>query len=61
MKFDNLVCERAGDVLKVVLNRPTKLNSLSLGLLRDLQDPGCPRRAHEQQHDERRAESRERH
>jgi len=38
MKFDNLVCERAGDVLKVVLNRPTKLNSLSLGLLRDLRD-----------------------
>ena len=38
MKFENLACERAGDVLKVVLNRPTKLNSLSLGLLRDLRD-----------------------
>jgi hypothetical protein len=29
------VCERVGD-LPVVLNQPTKLNSLSLGLLRDL-------------------------
>src|SRR5512134_2356421 len=36
MKLDHLVCERADSLLKVVLNRPTKLNSLSLGLLRDL-------------------------
>jgi 2-(1,2-epoxy-1,2-dihydrophenyl)acetyl-CoA isomerase len=36
MQFENLLCERTGDVLKVVLNRPAKLNSLSLGLLRDL-------------------------
>jgi 2-(1,2-epoxy-1,2-dihydrophenyl)acetyl-CoA isomerase len=36
MKFDNLACEQIDGVLKVALNRPTKLNSLSLGLLRDL-------------------------
>jgi 2-(1,2-epoxy-1,2-dihydrophenyl)acetyl-CoA isomerase len=38
MKYETLACERVGDLLKVVLNRPTKLNSLSLGLLRDLRD-----------------------
>ena len=29
MKFENLACERIDDVLKVALNRPAKLNSLS--------------------------------
>ena len=38
MKFDNLACERHEGVLKVALNRPTKLNSLSLGLINDLRD-----------------------
>lgn len=38
MKFENLACERHDGVLKVVLNRPTKLNSLSLGLINDLRD-----------------------
>ncbi len=38
MKFENLACERIDDVLKVALNRPAKLNSLSLGLLNDLRD-----------------------
>jgi len=38
MKFENLACERFDDVLKVALNRPAKLNSLSLGLLNDLRD-----------------------
>jgi 2-(1,2-epoxy-1,2-dihydrophenyl)acetyl-CoA isomerase len=38
MKFENLACERIEGVLKVALNRPTKLNSLSIGLLRDLRD-----------------------
>lgn len=38
MKFDNLACEQVDGVLKVVMNRPEKLNSLSLGLLRDLRD-----------------------
>lgn len=38
MKFKNLVCEPLGDVLKVSLNRPTKLNSLTVGLLDDLRD-----------------------
>jgi 2-(1,2-epoxy-1,2-dihydrophenyl)acetyl-CoA isomerase len=38
MKFENLACERIDGVLKVELNRPAKLNSLSLGLLRDLRD-----------------------
>lgn len=36
MQYENLSCERAGTVLTVTLNRPAKLNSLSLGLLRDL-------------------------
>jgi len=36
MNFENLVCERADDVMTVTLNRPAKLNSLSLGLLQDL-------------------------
>ena len=36
MNFENLVCERADDVLTVKLNRPAKLNSFSLGLLQDL-------------------------
>ncbi len=36
MKFENLVCDRADDVLTVRLNRPAKLNSFSLGLLQDL-------------------------
>src|SRR6476620_5425920 len=36
MNFENLICERAGAVLKVTMNRPAKLNSLSTGLLRDL-------------------------
>lgn len=36
MKFDNLACERIDDVLKVALNRPAKLNSLSVGILHDL-------------------------
>lgn len=38
MKFDNLACERIDDVLKVALNRPAKLNSLSIGILHDLRD-----------------------
>ena len=38
MNFENLACERSGDVLKVVLNRPAKLNSLSIGLIHDLRD-----------------------
>jgi len=38
MQFDNLACERSDGVLTVKLNRPQKLNSLSLGLLRDLRD-----------------------
>jgi 2-(1,2-epoxy-1,2-dihydrophenyl)acetyl-CoA isomerase len=36
MEFANLLCERRDDVLVVTLNRPQKLNSLSLGLLKDL-------------------------
>jgi 2-(1,2-epoxy-1,2-dihydrophenyl)acetyl-CoA isomerase len=36
MEFQNLLCERRDDVLVVTLNRPQKLNSLSLGLLKDL-------------------------
>lgn len=36
MEYDNLVCERDGAVLTVRLNRPAKMNSLSLALLRDL-------------------------
>jgi len=38
MNFENLACERSGDVLKVTLNRPAKLNSLSIGLIHDLRD-----------------------
>jgi 2-(1,2-epoxy-1,2-dihydrophenyl)acetyl-CoA isomerase len=38
MQYENLVCERDGAVLVVTMNRPTKLNSLSLGLLADLAD-----------------------
>jgi 2-(1,2-epoxy-1,2-dihydrophenyl)acetyl-CoA isomerase len=38
MKFENLACERIDDVLKVALNRPAKLNSLSIGLIHDLRD-----------------------
>lgn len=38
MNFENLACERIDDVLKVALNRPAKLNSLSIGLIRDLRD-----------------------
>jgi 2-(1,2-epoxy-1,2-dihydrophenyl)acetyl-CoA isomerase len=36
MEFQNLTCERRDGVLVVTLNRPEKLNSLSLGLLKDL-------------------------
>lgn len=36
MKFENLTCERADEIVTVTLNRPAKLNSLSLGLLQDL-------------------------
>lgn len=36
MEFQNLICERKDGVLVVTLNRPQKLNSLSLGLLKDL-------------------------
>jgi 2-(1,2-epoxy-1,2-dihydrophenyl)acetyl-CoA isomerase len=36
MEFANLLCERRDSVLVVTLNRPQKLNSLSLGLLKDL-------------------------
>jgi 2-(1,2-epoxy-1,2-dihydrophenyl)acetyl-CoA isomerase len=36
MQFENLICARADDVMTVTLNRPAKLNSLSLGLLQDL-------------------------
>jgi 2-(1,2-epoxy-1,2-dihydrophenyl)acetyl-CoA isomerase len=36
MKFENLICARTDDVVSVTLNRPSKLNSLSLGLLQDL-------------------------
>ena len=36
MEFANLLCERRDGVLVVTLNRPNKLNSLSLGLLKDL-------------------------
>ncbi len=36
MDFKNLSCERKDGVLVVTLNRPEKLNSLSLGLLKDL-------------------------
>ena len=36
MEFANLLCERRDNVLVVTLNRPQKLNSFSLGLLKDL-------------------------
>lgn len=36
MEFKNLKCEPRDGVLVVTLNRPEKLNSLSLGLLKDL-------------------------
>lgn len=36
MEFENLLWERRDEVLVVTLNRPQKLNSLSLGLLKDL-------------------------
>lgn len=36
MKFENLTCVRNEAVVTVTMNRPSKLNSLSLGLLRDL-------------------------
>lgn len=36
MQYQNLAIERIEGVLRVVLNRPEKLNSLSLGLVRDL-------------------------
>jgi 2-(1,2-epoxy-1,2-dihydrophenyl)acetyl-CoA isomerase len=36
MEFANLLCERRDSVLVVTLNRPQKLNCLSLGLLKDL-------------------------
>jgi 2-(1,2-epoxy-1,2-dihydrophenyl)acetyl-CoA isomerase len=36
MDFENLVCTRVGNVMTVSMNRPAKLNSLSLALLRDL-------------------------
>src|SRR5678816_2856357 len=36
MDFENIVCTRAGRVMTVSMNRPAKLNSLSLALLRDL-------------------------
>lgn len=39
MQFENLISERADDVVTVTLNRPAKLNSFSLGLLQDLR--GC--------------------
>jgi 2-(1,2-epoxy-1,2-dihydrophenyl)acetyl-CoA isomerase len=36
MQYENLDCERDGAVLVVTMNRPAKLNSLSLALLSDL-------------------------
>ena len=36
MKFDTLLIETRGGVAQVTLNRPDKLNALSLGLLEDL-------------------------
>jgi hypothetical protein len=41
MEFENLVCVREGRVLAVSMNRPAKLNSLSLALLRDLAAAGA--------------------
>ena len=40
MEFENLLVERRDDVLVVTLNRPQKLNALSLGLLVDLKSCG---------------------
>ena len=40
MEFENLLVERKDDVLIVTLNRPQKLNALSLGLLVDLKSCG---------------------
>jgi 2-(1,2-epoxy-1,2-dihydrophenyl)acetyl-CoA isomerase len=40
MEFENLLVERKDDVLVVTLNRPQKLNALSLGLLVDLKACG---------------------
>ena len=40
MQFENLLVERNDDVLVVTLNRPQKLNALSLGLLVDLKSCG---------------------
>jgi 2-(1,2-epoxy-1,2-dihydrophenyl)acetyl-CoA isomerase len=36
MQYDNLTCQRDGGVFSVTMNRPAKLNSLSLALLADL-------------------------
>jgi 2-(1,2-epoxy-1,2-dihydrophenyl)acetyl-CoA isomerase len=36
MQYQNLLCERKGDCLTVTLNRPDHLNSLSMGMVRDL-------------------------
>ena len=36
MEFETLLCERDGDCMTVTLNRPEKLNSLSVGMVRDL-------------------------
>ena len=36
MDYENLTCERDGAVVVVTMNRPAKLNSLSLALLSDL-------------------------
>jgi len=36
MEFENLTCERADGIMTVTLNRPAKLNSISLGVLQDL-------------------------
>jgi 2-(1,2-epoxy-1,2-dihydrophenyl)acetyl-CoA isomerase len=40
VEFQNLICERRDAVLTVTLNRPEKLNSFSLGLLKDLRSCG---------------------
>lgn len=38
MEYEFLLCDRVGDCLVVTLNRPDRLNSLSYGLVRDLDD-----------------------